>query len=316
MIRNAPFFKNNGLPKDLTKYDDAVLPLLPANKLLVNQDNEFRVVELSEITSLSMPVLPPPYLEELIPDSYMPSTTGNFIIRGSFFTPTTTVVIEDQTLNYLTFVSDNEMLANVTTCATEGLYGITINNGTSVDFNHVLLIVLGEVFQPAEADWINTSVIDVTDTGSAKLVTYASVGNAEWIKEFDYTRDWILRFNLADSPLGPYPTGIYLQTDLMLKTIDNVTTLFRYQTYRHPVGLYHHTYTVANDWGYAGGNYGSNLSDSLINNFELRYISGVMYAYVGGVLRRTFTDVLSQNLKLIVRPTYYDFINIKYIEII
>lgn len=282
-----------------------------------NPNNKVLNVDASGNLKLyGMPIMPPPYLEELIPDSYLPSNTGNFIIKGSFFTPATTVTVEGQTLNYKTFVSDNEILVNLTTGASEGTFDVTIDNGISVVFADALLIVAGDVYKPTVDDWINTSIIDVTEEGSAKVTALGSSGsNAEWTKELDYTKDWILKFNVAESPLGVYPSGT-APVALKLKTIDNLSTMFGYFTYKNDSGYLFHWAFIDDHWAYSPVPFGANFSDSLIQNFELRYISGVMYAYVGGVLKITFPTVLTQNLKLIVTPQYYDFNNIKYIELI
>ena len=67
-----------------------------------------------------------PYLSELIPDSYLPDSTGNFILKGSFFTPSMLVEITGVTINYSTFVSDNEFRVNVTIGSEEGYKNVTL----------------------------------------------------------------------------------------------------------------------------------------------------------------------------------------------
>lgn len=82
----------------------------------------------------SIATAPAPFLNIVIPDSTLPNTTGNFKLKGAFFTPTMTVVFEGQIVNYFTFISDNEIDVNVTTGATEGNFDITLNNGLSAIF--------------------------------------------------------------------------------------------------------------------------------------------------------------------------------------
>ena len=117
---------------------------------------------LGNLKVYSIAVAPAPYLEELIPDSYLPNTTGNFILRGSFFTPNMGVIVEGQTINNKTFISDNEFRVNITTGSAEGSFDVTLNNGISQTFPDVLLVVLGTVFKPVQSDWQDTSNIDVT----------------------------------------------------------------------------------------------------------------------------------------------------------
>ena len=195
-----------------------------------NPNNKVLNVDASGNLKLyTMPVMPPPYLEELIPDSYMPSTTGNFIIKGSFFTPSTTVTVEGQTLNYLNFVSDNEMLASITTGATEGTFDVTINNGTSVVFADALLIVLGDVFTPTEADWENiTGSIDLSGGDSARVSIQDVTGSATTKTSFfelPATGDFIVQFNFIGSPLEDSPNGACLEE---LSLVDSVTNAKKY----------------------------------------------------------------------------------------
>ncbi len=101
----------------------------------------------------SMATMPAPYMEVLIPDSTLPSVTTDFTIKGSFFTPTMTVSIVGQTVNYVTFISDNEVRVNVTTGAAQGSFAVTLNNGLSVTYAAALVIVLGTVYSPVDANW-------------------------------------------------------------------------------------------------------------------------------------------------------------------
>jgi len=177
------------------------------------------------------------------------------------------------------------------------------------------LIVLGTVFKPTDADWINKSLVS-TNNDAVELVTFNSQGTAEWTKQFDYTRDWRFKFNAKESPLGTLSEGIYGYSRLQLKTVDGIKSIFDYQIYKHDTqGLFNNSRSFNDNWVYAGSttNYDWELFKTTLQ-FELRYVAGVLYIYVNNALARTHTDVLDQNLKLIVNPKEYDFENIKYIE--
>jgi len=262
-------------------------------------------------------ISPAPFLDEVIPDSYAPSTTGMFKLKGSFFTENMTVTTTGGTVNYITFNNDNDVDVNITTGSTEGSFSVTIDNGISKTFDIVLLIVLGTVFKPTNADWINKSLVS-TNNDAVELVTFNSQGTAEWTKQFDYTRDWRFIFNAKESPLGTLSMGVFNVSRLQLKTVDGVKSIFDYQVYKHNSGaLVNNSRSFNDTWDYAGSLISGNNDWDLFKTtlqFELRYVAGVLYVYVNNTLKKTHTDVLDQNLKLIVNPKEYDFENIKYIE--
>jgi len=70
----------------------------------------------------STAIAPAPFLNEVIPDSYLPSTTGMFKLKGSFFTENMTVTTTGGMVNYITFNNDNDVDVNITTGATEGSF--------------------------------------------------------------------------------------------------------------------------------------------------------------------------------------------------
>lgn len=285
-----------------------------------NPNNKVLNVDASGNLKLySMPIMPPPYLEELIPDSYLPNNTGNFIIKGSFFTPTTTVIVEGQTLNYLTFVSDNEMLANITTGSTEGVFDVTINNGISVVFPNVLLIISGEVFEPKEADWIDiTGAIDLTTDGEAKIGIMNAVQKADWTKIIDHTKDYAIRFSIKEGSLGTPISNSELNQIKLLKISDGleyfgfrlVNSLSNYQAYALYGG-------AASYFMVANSDYNLNMWTELgEKNFEFRHVAGIMYFYVNNVLKGTFTQPVTESFKFRVDIRNFDITKIKYIEFI
>lgn len=270
---------------------------------------------------------PAPFLDEVITDSYLPSTTGNFILNGAFFTPQMCltanlnngngILIEGQTINSATFKSDNQIICNVTTGSVEGSFDITLNNGLSVIFSDVLLIVLGTVFTPKDPDWINKTLADTSSPGEFHIETFGSASiKGEWTKPLDYTRDWKMVFNAESSPLGDYAAGIYKKDDLRLMTSDGLTTIITVSVYRHSsAGVEWLVRSLADGWVGISPTYGMPFNNIQAHPLEIRYLGGFFYMYVDNVLLRTFSDVVSQNLKLVPSPRYYDFIGLKYIEL-
>lgn len=171
---------------------------LPTNKVLSTDMN-------GNLKMYTIATAPAPYLEVLVPDSTLPSTTTNFTLKGAFFTPTMTVSIVGQTINYITFKSDNLVLVNVTTGATEGSYAVTLNNGIQAVFNNALLIVLGTVFEPLATDFINLSQPVTVGTGVVQTKTNNSIGSADLGFTLDRTKKFSIYFKVGASPLSTSP---------------------------------------------------------------------------------------------------------------
>jgi len=147
-------------------------------------------------------ISPAPFLDEVIPDSYAPSTTGNFKLKGSFFTENMTVTTTGGTVNYIIFHNDNDVDVNITTGATEGTFSVTIDNGISKTFDSVLLIILGTVFSPLTADWINiVGEPDLSKDGDMILTNAIVKSSATWDKVIDKTKNFRLYFSTLESPL-------------------------------------------------------------------------------------------------------------------
>jgi len=216
---------------------------------------------------------PAPYMDVLIPDSVLPSTTTNFTIKGAFFTPTMTVAITGQTINYLTFISDKQIKVNVTTGAAEGYFNVTLDNGISRTFNGALSVVLGTIYKPTQANWIIESGIpDLSTEGEAHLSTYNSLAQAVWTKTFDYTRNFSVRFKLKPSPFGN-PGGNPATPDIEL--IGATDGLWKYYLGIDPGNGYLVINTANGDGIATGGGYW--LSPTVL---EFRNYNGVFFYIV------------------------------------
>lgn len=266
---------------------------------------------------------PAPFLSESTPDTILPSTTTNFTLKGAFFTPTMTVSIAGQTVNYITFVSDNLIKVNITTSATEGSYTMTLNNGLSATYPNALLIVLGTVYKPSTAEWeAHTGSISTIDD-SVKINIYETTGSVRWIKQFDYTRNFRIRFMYKKSPFGYTANNEIDLHQISLKRVSDNTPLVSISLRREsgaPV-VSIRSYTASGGWIWPSPGYAESASTSenamnitCLKNFEFRYVSGIMYLYVDGVVKITFSQTFSENMKLGISLKSYDVVGIKYIE--
>jgi hypothetical protein len=256
-----------------------------------------------------------PFLNELIPDTYLPSTTGNFILNGSFFTPNMTVVVEGHTINYKTFISDSRVLINLTTSATEGTYDVTLNNGIEAVFLDRLQVVQGTVYKPVTADWTLTEPINVTDS-EVNVQTWNSAGTAKWSKLFDFTINWSLKMRIKATPLGnSYPSN-YDQRNISLKNISDVS-----RTY---VNFYTQSATslsllvsidgvASTNKGILSTNSPAYFADNL-DIFEYRCIAGVLYLYKNNTLISNM-GAITENLYLFITLSIFDVYDIKYIDL-
>lgn len=277
---------------------------LPTNKVLAPDVN-------GNLKLFTIATAPAPYLDELIPDSYLPSTTGNFILKGSFFTPTMTVTIPGQTINYIIFISDNEVRVNATTGSAEGYFDVTLNNGIAATFSKALLIVLGTVYTPASADWISQSNIDVSEVGKAKTQYNGVSGTAVWDKLIPINATGFkVIFNIARSPLNTntassnegitltdQTTGTYWQWlwNMAGNGASGQVLYYKNGVYIHPVG-----------WTALGFPkieiYWNGTSYILrVNNVNVEVLAG------------EFTN--GNNLKLKAHVKYFDVENIKYVAL-
>lgn len=288
--------------------------VMPTNKILSTDAN-------GALKLYTMAAMPAPYLEVLIPDSTLPSTTTNFVLKGAFFTPTMTVAITGQTINYITFVSDNEVKVNVTTGAAEGSFTVTLNNGISATFPNALLIVLGTIFSPITSEWEaptgNVSAVEDDVT----INIYDVSGSNRWSRPFDHTRNFRVRFRLSKSPFGNTGISEVVKQIQLVKSSDNAM-VFGFNL-RRDAGV--NGLTTFEGWSAAepywhgiqyvnSGTTIENMNSMFGKSYELRYTAGVMYVYVDNVLKSSFSDVVLENLKLRIEIKTFDVCDIKYIE--
>jgi len=289
---------------------------IPVNRVLGTDAN-------GNLKMYTMAIAPAPFMHVLIPDSNAPSITTNFKIKGAFFTPTMTVSIVGQTINYITFISDNEIDVNVSTGATEGSYAVTLNNGLSATFPNALLIVLGTVFKPVAAEWVSvTGSINTAIEGEVHSTAYNASASAKWNKVIDITKKFSIRFNLALSPLGNFTSSV--GTDSYFLSLVNVVTgvedfKFSLRADAFPslnVRAFSLTQSVYVYNGATGSTYAERLSVIAAQSIEFKKTGTSLTVVINNSAVYTFPDSLSNNYNLLVRTRCWDIINIKYVELI
>jgi len=247
----------------------------------------------------------------------LPNTTGNFELYGEFFKDSmcltanlaTSIIFVGQTVNYAVFHSSSWITVNVTTGATEGLFAITLDNGLSKTFANAYMVVLGTVYEPLSTDWTGVSLADVSKGSEVNIVTYGANHNATWNKEFNYLINFSFRFSCKKSPLGAGGAE-YNTARIKLIKVSNSAVVFA-------GGI---NYNNSN-FGATGANILGGVTPIFFNSgnshstIEYRYIAGVSYLYIDNVLKGTFSNVLTENVKLQLNLQLSDITNIKYIEL-
>lgn len=256
----------------------------------------------------TLTVYPAPDLQSVSPQSVLPSSTSAVTLFGSFFTPSTIVELEGQTVNSIEFVNSGELILSVTSGATEGEFDITISNGTSVTFTNALIVNVGVVHVPIESEWtIASGSPDVSTAGEFYITTYNTNHQADWNVQLDYTIDWAMKVQLKASPLGVPGTTNYDNNTLGVKLlkVSNSATVFYWS--RQGTNADRVRAHVENDFYYSG---------ALNTVLELRFVAGVFYLYRNNILVKTYTTpAITENLKLRVYLNTYDVIGLKYIEL-
>lgn len=99
--------------------------------LIDNGDDSFTFsngidTDVTFTTGGSSSSFPEPFLYSINPDNMIINTTATVIITGDYFESTSTVTIQNQTINSFTVDSPTQITANITTGSTSGTSDVTI----------------------------------------------------------------------------------------------------------------------------------------------------------------------------------------------
>ena len=264
----------------------------------------------------STAIAPAPFLNEVIPDSYLPSTTGMFKLKGSFFTENMTVTTTGGTVNYITFNNDNDVDVNITTGATEGAFSVTIDNGISKTFTGVLLIILGNVVKPIAADWYDITGIPEINTGEFKITT-ANVKATGKVFSIPTGQDFRLYVTPVKSPLGTTKISAGLTMVDLYDTLN--VRQFSISIYCNGIDLSTNKYEV-------GDSTTTNRDlGVLLNGLDLSNPKYVFFERIGTQIKMYVesnpTPIVSSvvadfDMYVKIDVQWWDLIDIKYVELI
>lgn len=283
---------------------------LPTNKVLAPDVN-------GNLKLYTIATAPAPYMDVLIPDSTLPSTTTNLTIKGAFFTPTMTVSIPGQTINYINFVSDNLIRVNVTTGVAEGLFAVTLNNGISATFNNALSIFLGTVYIPTASDYtVISGQSNLTVDGEVSVFANNVSGEVEFF-DIPFGQNFRVSAMYRQSPLNTVAgAGV---GDTTISLCQSGVKKFAMESYLavipSDVGMYVTQASTGFDWP----NFRYNSGRGPISNktdYTIERIGTIFYFKINNVIVYTFTDTLaSGSLQIRVKTRFVDIVNLKYIAL-
>ena len=290
---------------------------LPSNRV-------FSTDEFGNVMLYTTAVAQAPHLRQVSPSTALPNTTLTITILGSFFTTDMEVLMAGQTVNYITFITSNEIEVNITTGASKSLFGLTLNNGLISTYQNVFNVVLGTVFKPIQSEWSGISGLNVSETGNAKITVFNDLSYGLWDKQFDYTKDFRVYFNIKKTPLG-YNNITNEQgfVHLSLNKVSNSAQVINFNITKLDNNFPAVVARVSNNndapfTDVATNNTGTSLNNfdkMALNLYEIRHVGSVFYFYVNNVFAYQFTATTAENLRLKINLKTWDIVNIKYVEI-
>ena len=301
---------------------------LPTNKVLAPDAN-------GNVKLYSIAISPAPWINELVPDSYLPDTTGNIVIHGDFFTPqmcdrvnnpTAIVIGGVATIHYATFKSSQEILVNVTTGSIEGSFSCTLNNGLSTTKEGALLIVLGTVFKPTSADWINvTEPIDVANSGEVAVSQYNIIGSAVLDKnkiKLSASDNFRLNFSFIQTPLGIINEGEEWTPLISLHRVSDSVKVYQFEIQNAP--WYGNNTNRYFRYFQSPDQTGVPILDGIMQNgsvpinvtWSFRRVNNVITLYRNMTIVASFSYVETTDMYAVFYVKRQNIINIRYIKLI
>lgn len=271
-----------------------------------------------KLYSLPTSTYPAPYLTEIPHNNYLPNTTGNIVLKGSFFTPNMTVLIQGQTVNNINFKSDNEIDVNVTTGSAEGTFDITLDNGISKTFTKRLLIVLGEAFTPKASDYtILAGSPDLSTDGEFRTpllniqqtATFFNIPNGQNFRVY---------FTLSRSPLGASGNGPTAPSVSLVDATNNAMK-FACLVYLNNTDTESNTEAYQESTGFNYPNGQGILSGFvMLTNPPSAYFErvGTQYRLKNAYKTIVFSDTFVGALKIRVDAKHFDITGLKYVKLL
>lgn len=250
--------------------------------------------------------LPKPFIYNIFPVSAVPNSSASITIKGAYFTPDMEVLIQNQIVNSVNFISSNEIIVGINTSATEEQVNIILNNGNSYMLENAITISVGTVTVPTFQDYYNISGnINIQTQGEAKPININSGGSAEFF-DFPLNGNYALEWKWFNSPLFSSAPSPSVRN---MRWIDKVT------------GEEKLALTVANS-GYWTEFFHNNVSQKRSSGgagkiIRLERIDGTIYFKFDNSLQFTLSGANFPNpLKLQVNVRYRDIKGIRLIELL
>lgn len=260
--------------------------------------------------NISISAFPSPNLNFIVPDNQLPNTTFNIFFHGDYFTPTMTVAIAGQTVNSVIYQNSNLVLVNITTGNAEGLFAITLNNGTSSYFPSALLVVLGTVYTPKNENIIPlTGGVEVDNDSIIKTTAYG-------IKS-TFFLDYLIPAGQDFRITGKAFKSPYYINESNNERLDFIE-LFSgedLKKYTFMISCYNGGNNNINLYQQSTGDERQFYRDNILGvDFFIQRIGSEMSFWINNQKWFVFTDVSTIDLKIKMGVYYGDW-NVKYIEL-
>ncbi|MFB9079033.1 hypothetical protein ACFFLS_09955 [Flavobacterium procerum] len=277
--------------------------VIPINKVL-------SVNSAGKLGLYTVGLMPAPFLEYIVPDNQLPNTTFNVYLHGSFFTPTMTVSIAGQTVNSVIFKSSSLVLINVTTGIEEGLFSITLNNGTSATFPNAMFVILGTVYTPTSE---NFKILTGSATLDADGIIRTTGRGIKTTADLDYIIPAGQNFRITGKATK---SPIYIN-DITNQNLDYISlvSVNNAMKFKTMISVYATTNNNLNFYQASTGDSRQGFYNNILNGqWYIERIGTTVTVYCNNVLRLTFTDTSNEDLKINLGINFCD-LAVKYIAL-
>lgn len=268
-----------------------------------------------------------PLLVDIIPDSYLPDSTGDVDLYGEFFVPDMDVIFEGQTVNYMTFINSQHVRVNVTRGSVEGTFEVILNNGIESVWTDAILVVLGDVTVPSLENYSTLNFLTAPNPGELSITNINDNGIAVIDSNFitippDIDYEIRFKWKIASILNGTFHTSKDNHFIELLSLNDDSLKYKLYCSYIHSKSSdeYINTYCTMSSVSPNGTNTplggGYPSFDQMYQglSFKIQRVDNVtrMFSYNGQV---TMDSEFNDNMYIKLQLNCLDVVGIKYIEL-
>ena len=254
-------------------------------------------------------LIPAPFIDKIVTADnkvyQQPSSTVDVNIYGSYFTPTTTVVITGLTVTNFVFKSDNHIQVKVQSTTTTGSFDVIVNNGVSTTKAKEWIVSTGEVTVPQPSDFsVVSGYANISKPGEILLKEANVTGVVKYFNIPD-TEEFQLEFKGKHSPFMSPIAPVSNTVHVFVNGVEKVRLTFASNATQ--------TYTYM----YSGTNF-SQVSPILLQanleglgKLKIEKKAGKFKLLRNNVFHAETTEAYSGNVEIRMTVKTFDFVEIK-----